>query len=81
MKRRMAFAVLAVAAVAACGRVADLAPAPGNSLPPPAYGEDTRPGSEDLLEPAAQARPNRNEELLRRSERRELDEFDLPPEG
>ncbi|OYZ39111.1 MAG: hypothetical protein B7Y31_08610, partial [Novosphingobium sp. 16-62-11] len=38
-------------------------------------------GADDLLKPPAQAAPARNVEPRRRSQDREDDPFDLPPEG
>ena len=48
----------------ACGLREPLRPAPGESMPPA---------------PAMAARPMTTDELLRRSEEREDDRFDLPP--
>ncbi len=67
--------------LAACGNRGALQPAKGEALPPPVYGEMKRPSGEELLVPSSQARPERSDELLRRSERRQDDEFDLPPPG
>jgi len=39
------------------------------------------PSGEELLVPSSQAKPERSDELLRRSEKRQDDEFDLPPPG
>ena len=66
--------------LAACGQKADLEPLPGESLPVAPYGAGARPGPEDLLELDPQAAPERNVELRKRSEEREDDPFDLPPE-
>ncbi|NJO35063.1 MAG: hypothetical protein HC869_20080 [Rhodospirillales bacterium] len=66
-------------ALAACGNSGKLAPAAGQSLPPAAYGEAGKTTPEDLITPSAQAQPSRNDEILRRSEKREADPFDLPP--
>ena len=41
----------------------------------------TEPTTDDLLEPSTQQGPERVDELLRRSEEREDDPFDLPPPG
>lgn len=73
-------ALALVAALAACGSRQKLTPMAGESLPVAAYGADESPTPDELLEPTTQSRPSRNVELLRRSERREDDEFDLPPE-
>jgi predicted small lipoprotein YifL len=78
--RAVALVVLA-AGLAACGSKAPLKPAPGKELPVAAYGEDHRPTAEELLQPPVQAAPERSVELRRRSEEREDDPFDIPPEG
>ncbi|HEX2793412.1 MAG TPA: hypothetical protein VHN58_03180 [Croceicoccus sp.] len=65
----------------ACAQQTDLEPRPGASLPPTPYGEAEQPEADDLLERSAQAAPERNVELRTRSEEREADPFDLPPEG
>lgn len=77
---RRALIILPALALAACGSRAPLEPAPGASLPPPAYGTTDRPDTEELLELPALAAPERSVELRRRSEEREDDPFDLPPE-
>jgi hypothetical protein len=41
----------------------------------------TQPTVEELIEPSSQARPKRSDELLKRSEERREDKFDLPPKG
>lgn len=67
-------------AVAACGARTELEPAPGAQLPPTPYGADERPTADKLLEPEVQAEPERSVELRKRSEPREEDPFDLPPQ-
>ena len=63
----------------ACGRVAPLEPAPGQSLPvKPAMAQKT-PDAEELLTPPTFARPERIDELMKRSQPRRADRFDLPP--
>lgn len=62
-----------------CGKVGDLEPRSGNSLPPKAYGQSSPQTAEALSTPSVQARPGRTDELLKRSERREDDPFDVPP--
>jgi predicted small lipoprotein YifL len=76
MKR---FALLLALTLAACGLREPLQPAPGQTMPPaPALA--SRPMTTDeLLEPPPIARPGRVDELLRRSEERENDRYDLPP--
>ena len=66
-------------ALAACGRVAPLRPAEGQSLPiKPAMAAAT-PTPEQLLTPPTFARPERIDELMKRSQPRRADRFDLPP--
>ena len=79
MKSTLLLVVLALP-LAACGKAAALRPAAGETLPVAPYGAAAPPTADQLLTPAAEARPNRQDELLRRSEERKSDEFDLPPE-
>ena len=66
-------------ALAGCGRVAPLKPAAGQALPvKPAMAQKT-PDAEDLLTPPPIARPERIDELMKRSQPRRADRFDLPP--
>ena len=67
-------------ALSACGTRTALEPAPGSSLPVAPYGAPDQPTSQELLELDALAAPERSVELRRRSEEREDDPFDLPPE-
>jgi hypothetical protein len=73
--------VLLAAGLASCGSKAVLKPPPGQQLPVAGYGQDHRPTAEELLQPPEQAAPERSVELRRRSEEREDDPFDIPPEG
>lgn len=66
-------------ALAACGSRSELTPPPGKSLPPKPIAAETTPTPEELMEPSVQARPGRSDELLKQSERRKPDAFDLPP--
>jgi len=66
--------------LAACAQTAELQPREGKELPVAPVGRDDRPEPNELLEPAPQAAPERSVELRRRSEEREDDPFDLPPE-
>ena len=66
--------------LAACGARAPLTPVEGSSLPTAPYGQTQEPSADELLEPEALAAPERSVELRRRSEEREDDPFDLPPE-
>ncbi|MFA6218402.1 MAG: hypothetical protein WC692_01345 [Erythrobacter sp.] len=78
MKRLLVIGALI--ALAACGQKAALRPAPDAALPPAAYGADAQPSAEKLLALHPQAAPDRSVELRTRSEDREDDPFDLPPE-
>ncbi len=62
-----------------CGKAATLKPAEGAALPPAPYGAKATPTPDQLLTPPNQARPARGDELLRTSQDRRDDEFDLPP--
>lgn len=66
--------------LAACGQKADLEPLAGHTLPPAPYGAAAQPDPEKLLELDPLAAPVRSVELRKRSEEREDDPFDLPPE-
>jgi hypothetical protein len=80
MMRKTFVLFAALPMVAACGQKADLEPLAGQSLPPVAYGAKSQPDGERLLEPDPLAAPVRSVELRKRSEEREDDPFDLPPE-
>ena len=72
----ISFALLTVS----CGQKTALEPVPPADLPPAPYGATAVPDSEELLELDTLAAPERSVELRRRSEEREDDPFDLPPE-
>ena len=80
MTRAVPLALLTLA-LSACGSQQDLEPVAGASLPPPPFGRSDPPPAAELLELDPQAAPERSVELRRRSEEREDDPFDLPPEG
>ena len=65
--------------LAACGSAAQLQPPPGKALPVAPYGARATPTPADLLNPTTQQRPDRVDELLRNSQERRRDDFDLPP--
>ncbi len=79
MMRKMLIAGAAGLAVAACGKIGDLQPRAGQTMPAKAYGQSEASTAEQLSTPSVQARPGRSDELMRRSERRREDPFDLPP--
>ena len=68
-------------ALGACGSREDLKPAAGQAPPVVAAGAKRAATTVELTTPDAQARPARSDESLKRSERREPDDFDLPPPG
>jgi predicted small lipoprotein YifL len=80
MKRAVAIGGLVLlGALSACGKVGPLEPTPNIAPPAKAMGQSEVPDTDSLLEPSIQTRPGRSDELMRRSERRTDDPFDLPP--
>jgi hypothetical protein len=73
--------ILAIAAlsIAACGKISPLEPPPGQPLPVRPLMATTTPDAEQLLTYTPQARPERVDELVRKSVPRKADRFDLPP--
>ena len=80
MRRSLLALVLASVALGACGQRADIEPLANASLPTAPFGSEAKPEAEQLLELETLAAPERSVELRRRSEEREDDPFDLPPE-
>lgn len=79
MNRASKIASIALLALGGCGSVGDLKPAPGASLPVKPLMARATPTPEELLTPPPYARPSRIDELMKRSEPRMSDPFDLPP--
>ena len=80
--RRILVTTLAAATLlGACGAKEDLKPAANQPAAAIPVGATRAPTTEELTTPDAQARPARSDELLKRSEQREPDDFDLPPPG
>lgn len=79
MKTLLALAALSL--LAACGSAAGLKLAKGDTLPPAPYGATTQPTAKQLLTPSTQARPTRDDELLKDSVKRQPDPFNLPPQN
>lgn len=77
---RLIPAAVALLLLAACGSREALRPAPGQSMPPAPAAATAPPTTDELLEPPPIARPERVDEILKRSEEREDDRFDLPPQ-
>ena len=71
--------IAAAAALAGCGDIAPLEPAQGQSLPVKPAMASTTPDAEQLLTPPSYAKPERIDELMKRSQPRQADRFDLPP--
>jgi len=82
MKCSRAWLVILFGLVAGCGRVADLQPAPGHALPVKPMMARSTPTPADLLTLPPYARPDRVDEIMKKSEPRRHDPFDLaPPSG
>lgn len=79
--RRTAILLALLLATAACGRRETLQPAEGVALPPTPAEARVQPTVDELLTPSTTARPGRSEEVLRKSQIRQDDRFDLPPQG
>ncbi len=84
--RRMTIAALskisigvAMTALAGCGLRQPLEPPPGRSAPVAPATAPAETSVEESLIPPPIARPERVDELLRRSEERQEDRFDLSP--
>lgn len=73
------FLLVVPLALSACGTNNGVRPGAGKALPVAPYGAAEQPTPQQLLTPSAQARPQRSNELLKTSEARRQDEFDLPP--
>jgi hypothetical protein len=71
--------LVAATLLAGCGRVADLQPAAGQPLPVKPLMARATPTAADLLTPPPNAHPERIDELMKKSEPRAQDPFDLPP--
>ncbi len=79
MKR--AVGLMLMLGLAGCGSTATLRPRTGEALPPKPLAARTAPDADALITPSDQARPARNDDVLRQSEVRAPDRFDLPPPG
>ena len=77
--RRVLAVAFAALALTGCGRQAELIYPPGSTGPTTAAGEAEPPTPTELITPTTQARPARSDEVLRNSQTREPDPFDLPP--
>ena len=71
--------IVGFTALAGCGRVSELKPEAGHALPVKPLLARTTPTASELLTPPTYARPDRVDELMKRSTARKADPFDLPP--
>ena len=79
MKATRLVLAAAMIGLTGCGRVADLTPATGKSLPVRPKMARTTPTAAELLTSPPYARPDRVDELVKKSQPRSADPFDLPP--
>jgi hypothetical protein len=79
MKLTRVIGLVAVLTAGGCGRVVDLQPAPGQPLPVKPLMAKTTPTPNELLTIPTYAKPDRVDELVKRSEPRPRDPFNLPP--
>ena len=78
MVRRLSI-LIGIALLTGCGRMGALEPAQGEPLPVKPMMAQTTPTAEDLLTKPTYAQPQRVDELIKRSQPRPVDRFDLPP--
>ena len=71
--------IACVVALPACGRQAELKPAPGQPMPVKPLMAKATPTVDQLLTVPTYARPGRVDELVKKSQPRPQDPFDLPP--
>ncbi|HEX5257810.1 MAG TPA: hypothetical protein VFW35_03400 [Sphingomicrobium sp.] len=82
MKLTRVIAVAGLVLPGGCGRVADLKPAAGQPLPVRPLMARSTPTPAEMLKIPDYAKPDRIDELMKRSEPRPQDPFDLaPPTG
>jgi hypothetical protein len=73
------FLAASLLALGACGGREPLRPAAGEQSPIAPAQSARAPTTDELLTPPPVLRPERVDEVLRRSEERQDDRFDLPP--
>lgn len=79
--RRIALMSVTLAALAACGGEQELKLAPGSKPPIKPLMAAKAPTTEEMLTPPPIAQPERVTEIIKKSEERKEDRFDLPPPG
>jgi predicted small lipoprotein YifL len=77
---RSLLAIALLATIAGCGSRTPLKPQPGMGVVPTATAASQPETPRELMTPSTQARPERNADLLTRSQERTQDRFDLPPD-
>lgn len=80
MTKKHGMVLIACALLAACGNRGALERLASAAPPVIPAGSDQAESAEEQTTPSVEARPARSDELLRRSEERSTDEFDLPPQ-
>lgn len=80
-KHGLCMTLITAALLAACGNKVDLKPRAGAPAPVAPAGSSKAETPAEQTTPDAEAKPARSDELLKRSEERATDEFDLPPPG
>jgi hypothetical protein len=78
---RVLLTLIGLACLSGCGNMEPLQPEAGQVRPVKPAMAARAPTTDALLPPPANARPERQDDGLRRSEEREDDPFDLPPTG
>jgi hypothetical protein len=79
MKRPRNLLIAGILLLVGCGRQADLEPAPGHKMPVKPLMARTAPTVDGLLTPPSYTRPDRVDELVKKSQPRPEDPFDMPP--
>jgi predicted small lipoprotein YifL len=79
MMRALILPVL-ILSLAGCGQRGQLELPEGETPPPAPYGATTAPDAVDLTTATTQQRPSRSDEILRQSDERPNDPFQLPPQ-
>lgn len=79
MTRSLPLLLLTVALLAGCGRVGALERKKGLTPPPVATGAARPQTPDEQIQPSTQARPQRNVDILYRSDKRPVDQFDIRP--
>jgi hypothetical protein len=79
MKPASRLFILLTIALGGCGRLTELRPPEGQPLPVKPLLAKATPTAEQLLAQPTYARPERIDELIKQSEPRRPDRFDLPP--